>query len=123
MAQQVKRRLLVSAQVMISWFMGLRPMSGSSLTVRGLLGVLSLHLSAPPPFMHMHALSLSLSKYTDFKKKGRKKGKESGIVFFFRERERERERECVCVCTRMRAQGAPLVQGGGRAEGEETKES
>ena len=49
-------RLLVSAQVTISRFVRLSPTSGSVLTVRSLLGILSLPLSAPP------LLSLSLSK-------------------------------------------------------------
>ena len=40
-------RLLVSAQVTISWFVGSSPASGSSLTVRSLLGTLSLSLPLP----------------------------------------------------------------------------
>ena len=39
-AQMVKH--LTSVQVMISWFMSLRLVSGSTLTVRNLLGILSL---------------------------------------------------------------------------------
>ena len=46
---------LVSAQVMISWFVSLSPESGSVLTVQGLLGILSPSLSAPL----LHSLSLS----------------------------------------------------------------
>ena len=44
----------ISAQVMISWFMCLSPTSGSVLTVRSLLGILSLSLSL--------SLSISLSQ-------------------------------------------------------------
>ena len=42
--------LFILAQVMISQFVGSNPTLGSSLTARGLLGILSLflHLSAPP---------------------------------------------------------------------------
>ena len=49
-------KLSISAQVMISRLVGLSPESGSVLTVQSLLGILSLPLSAPPPFV----LSLSL---------------------------------------------------------------
>ena len=52
---------LTSAQVMISQFMGLSPMSGSVLTAQGLEPAsdpVSPSLSAPPPLM----LSASLSK-------------------------------------------------------------
>ena len=49
-------RFLISAQVMISWFMTLSPASSSALTVQSLLGILSPSLSAPPP------LALYLSK-------------------------------------------------------------
>ena len=51
-------RLLVSAQVTISPFMGLSPASGSVLTAWSLLGVLSLSLS----LCTSPAVSLSLSK-------------------------------------------------------------
>ena len=44
-------QLLISAQVMISWFMGLSPTSGSALTAWSLLGVPSPSLSAPPSFV------------------------------------------------------------------------
>ena len=58
-AQSVKRPTLT--QVMISWFMGLSPTSGSALTVRIHLGFfLSLPLSLPLP--HLLSLSLSLSQ-------------------------------------------------------------
>ena len=49
-------RLLVSAQVVISWFVSWSPASGSVLTVQSLLGILSL---CPSPD---HALALSLSQ-------------------------------------------------------------
>ena len=42
-------RLLISAQVLISRFVGLSPTSGSTLTVQGLLGILSPPLSLPLP--------------------------------------------------------------------------
>ena len=53
-------RLLTSAQVMISQFVSLSPMSGSLLTGWSLLGILALSfsLSAPPPF----SLSLQVNK-------------------------------------------------------------
>ena len=44
-------RLLVSAQVMISWLVGSSPTSGSVLAEKGLFGILSL---CPPP---THTLS------------------------------------------------------------------
>ena len=59
MAQSILSvRLLILAQVMISWFVGSSPTSGSALRAQGLLGILSLtlSLSVPPPVM----LSLSL---------------------------------------------------------------
>ena len=45
-AQSVKR--LVLAEVMTSWFMSLSPTSGSVLTTRRLLGILSLPLCPYP---------------------------------------------------------------------------
>ena len=51
--------LLVSAQIMISWFINLSPTSGSVLTAQSLLGILSLPLSLPLPC----SLSLSLCIY------------------------------------------------------------
>ena len=51
-------RLLISAQVMISWLLRSSPVWGSALTLQSLLGILSLPLSLPLP---AHALSLSLS--------------------------------------------------------------
>ena len=55
---QLSIRLLVMAQVMISWFVGLSPASGSTLLVGGLLEILSLPLSLPLP----HSCVLSPSK-------------------------------------------------------------
>ena len=56
--------LLILAQVMISWFMNLSPVSGSELTEWSLLGILSLHLSLSlclsPTLLHVLALSLSI---------------------------------------------------------------
>ena len=54
-AQLVSVQLLISAQVMISWFMGSSPVSSSVLTAQSLLGILSTSVSASP------LLSLSLS--------------------------------------------------------------
>ena len=45
---------LISAEVMISGFMSLSPVSGSALTVQSLLGILSLLLSAPPLLVLSH---------------------------------------------------------------------
>ena len=41
-------RLFISAQVVSSWFVSLGPISGSTLTVQSLLGILSLSLSLCP---------------------------------------------------------------------------
>ena len=49
---------LISAQVMISQFVGQSPGSGSSLTVQSLLGILSLSVSVPLPC----SFSISLSQ-------------------------------------------------------------
>ena len=57
-AQSVK--LPTSAPVMISRFVSSSPVLGSVLTVRSLLGILSLPLSLPLPWLH--SLSFSLSK-------------------------------------------------------------
>ena len=51
-------QLLISAQVMISRFVSLSPVSGSVLTAWSLLGSLSLPFSLPLPY----SLALSLSK-------------------------------------------------------------
>ena len=58
---RLSARLLVSVQVMISWFMSSSPALGSVLTAWSLLGILSLppSLSLPLPLL---APSLSLSK-------------------------------------------------------------
>ena len=59
MAQSVKRP--TSAQVMISWFVGSSPTSGSVLTAQGLEPAsdsVSPSLSAPPPLTLFLSLSL-----------------------------------------------------------------
>ena len=61
MAQSVEP--LTSAQVMISWLMGLSPVWGSVLTAQSLEPAsdsVSPSLSVPPRLMRMQALSLSL---------------------------------------------------------------
>ena len=61
-AQSVKRP--TSAQVMISWFVGLSPVLGSVLTAQSLEPAsdsVSPSLSAPPPLVLSFSLSLSLS--------------------------------------------------------------
>ena len=60
MAQSVKH--LISAQVMLSQFVGLSPVSGSMLTAQSLEPAsdsVSPSLSAPPPSAHAPSLSLS----------------------------------------------------------------
>ena len=59
---RLSTQLLVLAQVMISLLVRSSPRSGSMLTAQSLLGILSLRLSAPPPGVHVHSLSLSLSQ-------------------------------------------------------------
>ena len=62
---QMSIRLLISAQVMISWFVGLIPVSGSMLAAQSLFGILSLSLSLchpPPPAPLTCSLSLSQNK-------------------------------------------------------------
>ena len=58
MAQSVKSLTLVLAQVVISWFVGWSPVSGSVLAAWSLLGILSLPLSPPLhvslSFSHTH---------------------------------------------------------------------
>ena len=71
---QLSVQLLVSAQVMISWFMSSSLALGSVLTVRSPLGILS-PLSAPPPQLTI-CIFLKINK-TKLKKK------ESGPVSFF----------------------------------------
>ena len=53
---RLSNRILISAQVMISWFVGSRPTLGSALTAQSLLGILSLCLSLCPSF-RLHSLS------------------------------------------------------------------
>ena len=67
-AQSVKH--LTSAQVMISQFVGLSPVSGSVLTAQSLLGILSLPLSLCPSPACKRVLVLSL-KINTLKKKNR----------------------------------------------------
>ena len=59
-------RLLMSAQVMISWFVGSSPAWGTALTAWSLLGILSLPLSlslSAPPLLKL-SLSFSLKMNT-----------------------------------------------------------
>ena len=55
-SSQLSAALLISARVMISWFVRSSPTTGSVLTVQSLLGILSLSLFLP------YLCSLSLSK-------------------------------------------------------------
>ena len=59
-AQWVKHLTLDSDRVVISQRVSSSPESGSVLTVRNLLGILSLFLSLPLPCSHCVSLSLSL---------------------------------------------------------------
>ena len=70
---QVKVQLLISAQVMILQFVSSSLTLGSTMTVWGLLGILSLPLSTSPPLVRMQARSLSLKINKLKKKKKRKK--------------------------------------------------
>ena len=72
-------RLLISAQVRISWFMGWSPVSGSVLTVQSPLGILSLPLSLLFPCVHGHVHTLSLS----INKKKKKRKKKTSLYFGF----------------------------------------
>ena len=78
--------LLVSAQVMISWFMGLSPSSGSVITAWSLLGILSfsLSLSLCPSPAYALSLSLSLKKNTFFKVKKNKSSFLNHLLQFYR---------------------------------------
>ena len=70
MAQSVGHPTLISAQVMISWFVRSSPESGSALTMQSLFGILSLSLSlCPSPGL---SVSLFQNKYISLKKTGRK---------------------------------------------------
>ena len=62
--RQLSIRLLIFAQVIISWFVNSSPTSHSALTVQSLLGFLSPSLSAPLSL----ALYLSLKIKINFKK-------------------------------------------------------
>ena len=60
-------RLLISAQVMISWFVGLSPASGSVMIAWSLLGILSLPLFLPLPpsvcvYVCVHAYTHAVSQ-------------------------------------------------------------
>ena len=62
---QLSLRLWISAQVMISPFVGLSPESGTTLTTRGLLGIFSLPCSLPLPHawpIHTRMLALKINK-------------------------------------------------------------
>ena len=61
--------LSVSAEVIISWFMGSIPASGSMLIAWKLLGILSFPLCLPLPQLRVRSLSLSLSKHINKLKK------------------------------------------------------
>ena len=67
---------LISAQVMISRFMGSSPMLDSLLIVRSLLGILSSSLSPPPLLALSFSLSLKINKLKKIKSK-------TSIFFFF----------------------------------------
>ena len=54
---RLSSQLLISAQVLISWFMGSSPMTGSVLIVWSLLWILCLPLCSSPT--HAHSLSLT----------------------------------------------------------------
>ena len=65
-------------EVMISLFLGSSSESGSELTARSLLGILSLTLSLPLPCSCSRSLSLSLSlSLNKLKKKDRRGGMEA----------------------------------------------
>ena len=61
-SSQLSAALLISARVMISWFVRSSPTTGSVLTVQSLLGILSPSISAPLLLVLAPSLSLSLSK-------------------------------------------------------------
>ena len=69
--RQLSIRLSVSAQVMISRFVGSSPASGFALTVPSLLRILSLLFLCPSPCSpgHAHGLPLSQNKWINFKKR------------------------------------------------------
>ena len=67
-------QLLISAQIIISQFASLSPVSGSALMVRSLLGILSPSLCPSPTCIHARAHSLSQNKQT-LKIKPKKEGR------------------------------------------------
>ena len=76
--------LLISAQVMISWFIGLSPASDFVLTTQSLLGILSLCPS--PTHVHMDTCSVSLSLKINITKRirecpGELEGKVTGLTY------------------------------------------
>ena len=67
MARSVKRvQLLISAQVMISWFVASSPTLGSALTARNLIEMVS-SLALCPSSTQAHAGVLSVSLYLSLK--------------------------------------------------------
>ena len=57
---QLGIQFLVSAQVMISWFIGSSHMLGSMLMVSSLLGILSPTLSVPTPQTNIHLKKINI---------------------------------------------------------------
>ena len=55
-------QLLILAQVMISWFVGLSFMSGSALAALSLLGILCLPLSLLPPARTLAEINIKKKK-------------------------------------------------------------
>ena len=80
MAQSVKRS--TSAQVMISWFMGLSPVLGSVLTAHSLEPAsdsVSSSFSVPPQL----TLSLSVSQKINIKKNLNDQTRKTSTIFYF----------------------------------------
>ena len=65
LAQMVK--YLTSAQVMISWFAGLSPMSGSVLTAQSLESAFD-SVSLPLPLPHLHSVKNNIKKNNNNRK-------------------------------------------------------
>ena len=59
---QLSNGLLISTQVMISWFLRSSPASDSGLTKRSLLEILSFFLSLSVPSLVAHSLSFKIDK-------------------------------------------------------------